>query len=158
LDFMNLPFSTSKFKNDISYINKFGMVCRWLNMYYSKIKIIIFFKVITISIWIILNNLIWICKECNVCHYWATIVCIHPTFGLGAKMHEWKPFTWSCLCRSPFDPRGKSCLRLINPNLPNGVFSMYRTNWDQILQLHQLSIKDHHNDSMYINTIHSCLN
>jgi hypothetical protein len=144
LDFVNFPFRTSKFKNDINYIkykfsHRFGMVCRWLNMYYSKIKIIIYLKIITMSIWIILNNLIWTCRECNVCHYWAIILCIHPTFQLDAKLHEtistheWKKVTWLCLCKSLFDPKGKSCLRLINSNLPNGVSSMYRTNLDQVL-------------------------
>jgi hypothetical protein len=78
-----------------------------LNMYYSKIKIIIFLKIITMSIWIILNNFIWTCKECNVCHYWAIIRWIHPTFELGAKLHEaisthrWKTFTQLCVCKSP---------------------------------------------------------
>jgi len=140
------------------------MVCRWLDMYYSKIRIIIFFKIISMSIWIIINNLIWTCRECNVYHYWAVILCIHPTSKLGAKLHEpisthgWKKFTLLCLCKSPYDPRGKACPCLINPNLPNGVSSMYRTNLDQILQIHQLSIKDHQNDLMYENKIHPCVN
>ncbi len=74
LDFVNFPIRISKFKNDINYIkykfsHRFGMVCKWLNMYYSKIKIIYIKKVITMSIWIILNNLIWTCRKCNVCHY-----------------------------------------------------------------------------------------
>jgi hypothetical protein len=122
-----------------------------------------FKKLITMSIWIILNNLVRTCRECNLCRYWAIILCIHPTFALGVKLHEaisthgWKKFTRSCPCKSPFDPRGKSCLCLVDPNLPNVVSSMYRTNLDQILQLHQPSVKDHQNDLMYINTIHPCL-
>jgi hypothetical protein len=154
LDFVNFPIRISKFKNDINYIkykfsHRFGMVCKWLNMYYSKIKIIYILKVITMSIWIILNNLIWTCRKCNVCHYETIILCIHPTSELGAKLHEaistheWKKITWLCLCKSPFDPRGKSYLHLNDPNLPNGVSSMYKTSLDKILQLHQLFIKDH---------------
>jgi hypothetical protein len=70
LNFVGFPFKTSKFKNDINYIkykflHRFGKVCKWLNMYYSKIKIII------------LKN-IWIYRECNFFHYWATVLCIHP--------------------------------------------------------------------------------
>jgi hypothetical protein len=62
--------STSKLKNDINYIkykfsHKFGKVCKGLNMFYSKIKIIIFLKITPKSIRIILRNLTWICKECN---------------------------------------------------------------------------------------------
>jgi hypothetical protein len=49
-----------------------------LNMYYWKIGIIIFFKIITMSIWIILKSLICICRECNFCWYWAIITCIYP--------------------------------------------------------------------------------
>jgi hypothetical protein len=85
MDFVSFPFRTSKFKNVISYIeykfsHKFWKVCRWLNMYYSKIKIMTFFKVTTMSIWIILKNLIWICKECNFYRYWAIVACIYPLF------------------------------------------------------------------------------
>jgi len=70
-------------KNDINYIKykfsrRFGKVCRWLNMYYSKIKIITCFRVTTMSIWIILKNLVWTYKECNFCQYWAIVPCIHP--------------------------------------------------------------------------------
>ncbi len=168
LDFVSFPFRTSKLKNDIIYIkykfsHRFVMVCRWLNIYYSRIKIIIFLNIIIMSIWIILNNLVWTCRECNFCHCWATILCIHPTSALGAKLHEtisthgWKKFTRSCLCKSPFDPRGKSCLHLMDPNLPIGVSSVYRTNPNQILLLHQPFIKDHWNDLMYVNIIHPCL-
>jgi hypothetical protein len=83
MDFVHFPFKTSKLKNDISYIkykfsHRFWKVCRWLNMYYSKIRIITFFKVATMSIWIILKNLVWTYRECNFCWYWATIVCIYP--------------------------------------------------------------------------------
>jgi hypothetical protein len=73
----------SNFLNDISYIkykfsHKFGKVCRWLNMYYSKIRIIIFSKVTTMSIWFILNNFVWTCRECNFCQYWAIVTYIYP--------------------------------------------------------------------------------
>jgi hypothetical protein len=59
MDFVSFPFKTSKFfKKNITYIkynfsNRFGKVCRWLNMYYSKIKIVTFFKVTIVYIWII---------------------------------------------------------------------------------------------------------
>jgi hypothetical protein len=83
LDFMSFLFRTSKFKNDISYkknkfSHRFGKVCRWLNMYYSKIRIITFFEVTTMSIWIILKNLVWTYMECNFCWYWDIQSCIHP--------------------------------------------------------------------------------
>jgi hypothetical protein len=96
LDFVSFPFKTSKSKNDINYIkykfsHRFGMVCKWLNMYYSKIKIITFSKVITMSIWIILNNLVQTCRECNLCHYPAIILCIHPTICIGCKV-AWSHF------------------------------------------------------------------
>ncbi len=82
LDFMGFPFRTSNFKNDINYIkckfsHRFGNVCRWLNMYYSKIKIITFFNVITMFIWINLKNLVWTCRECNFCWYWTTVTSIY---------------------------------------------------------------------------------
>jgi hypothetical protein len=55
LDFVDFLCRTSKFLNDINYIkykfsHRFGKVCRWLNMYYSNIRIIIIFKVTTVSI------------------------------------------------------------------------------------------------------------
>jgi hypothetical protein len=83
MDFVGFPFETSKLKKDNSYIkykfsHRFGKVCSWLNMYYSKIRIIIFFKVTTMFIWIILKNLVWTCKECNLFQYWVTIICIYP--------------------------------------------------------------------------------
>ncbi len=83
LDFVGFPFKTSKFKNDINYIkykisHRFGKVCKWLSTYYSKIKIIIFLKITTMSIWIILKNLVWTYRECNFCHYWTIVSCIHP--------------------------------------------------------------------------------
>jgi hypothetical protein len=58
LDFVSFSFKISKFKNDISYIkykfsHKFEKVCSWLNMYYSKMKIIILKKITTMSIWIV---------------------------------------------------------------------------------------------------------
>jgi hypothetical protein len=73
MDFVSFPFRTSKLKNDINYIkykfsHRFGKVCWSLNMYYSNIRIIIFLKVTTMSIWIILKNLIWTYKECKFCN------------------------------------------------------------------------------------------
>jgi hypothetical protein len=58
MDFVGFLFGTFKLNNDINDIKykfswKFGEVCKWLNMYYSKIRIIIFFKVTTMSILII---------------------------------------------------------------------------------------------------------
>jgi hypothetical protein len=83
MDFLGFPFRSFKLKNDFSYIkykfsHRFGKVCKWLNMYYSKIKIITFFKVTTMSIWIILKNLAWTYRECNFCRYRTTIACIYP--------------------------------------------------------------------------------
>jgi hypothetical protein len=45
---VGFPFRTFKLKNGINYIkykfpHRFGKVYRWLNMYYSNIRIIIFF-------------------------------------------------------------------------------------------------------------------
>jgi hypothetical protein len=45
MDFVGFSFKPSKLENDISYLKykfsyKFGKVCKWLNMYYSNIKII----------------------------------------------------------------------------------------------------------------------
>jgi hypothetical protein len=82
-NFVSFFFRTFKFKNDISYIKykfsrRFWKVWRWLNMYYSNIRIIIFLKVKTMSIWIILKNLVWTYKECKFCQYWNTQSCIHP--------------------------------------------------------------------------------
>jgi len=76
----------TKLKNDINYIkykfsHRFGKVCRWLNMYYSNIIIIIIFEIKTMSIWIILKNLLWTYKGCNFCQYWATRSCIHLIGG-----------------------------------------------------------------------------
>jgi hypothetical protein len=47
LDFMGFPFRTSKFKNDINYMkykfsHKFENVYMWMDMYYSKIRIVTF--------------------------------------------------------------------------------------------------------------------
>jgi hypothetical protein len=83
MNFVGFSFKTFKFKNDTNYIkykfsHRFGKVCRWLNLYYSNINIIIFFKLTTMSIWIILTNLIWTYKECSFCRYWTTIACIYP--------------------------------------------------------------------------------
>jgi hypothetical protein len=83
MDFVGFPFRTSKLKNDINYIkykfsHKFEKVRRWLNMYYSNIRMIIIFKITTMSIWIILKNLVWTCKECNFCWYWTIVACIYP--------------------------------------------------------------------------------
>jgi hypothetical protein len=82
LDLMGFSFRTSKSKNDINYIkyqfsHRFGKVCRWLNVYHSDIRILIFYKVTTMSIWIILKNLVWAYKECIFCCFWATVQCIH---------------------------------------------------------------------------------
>jgi len=67
-------FRTSKFKDDINYIkykfsHRFGKVCKWLNMYYSKIRIITFLKITTMCIWIMLKNFVLTYKECNLCRY-----------------------------------------------------------------------------------------
>jgi len=83
LNFVGFPFKTFKFKNDINYIkykflHRFAKVRKWLNMYYSKIKIIILKKITTMSIWIILKNLVWTYRECNFCHYWATVLVHSP--------------------------------------------------------------------------------
>ncbi len=82
LDCVGFPFRTSKLKNDINYIkckfsHRFGKVCRWLNMYYSKIRIITFRKVIIMFIWIILKNLLWTNRKCNFCQYWIIVACIY---------------------------------------------------------------------------------
>ncbi len=47
MDFVGFFFRTSKFKNDINYIeykflHRFQKVCKWLNMYNSKIRIMTF--------------------------------------------------------------------------------------------------------------------
>ncbi len=47
LNFVCFLFKTSKLQNDISYLkykfsHRFRKVCRWLNMYYSNIKLIVF--------------------------------------------------------------------------------------------------------------------
>ncbi len=84
MDFVGFPFKTSKLKNDGNYIkykfsHRFGKVCRWLDMNYSNTKIIFFLKVTTMSIQIILKNLVWTYKKCNFYQYWATIPCIHSS-------------------------------------------------------------------------------
>jgi len=68
LDFVGFPFRTSKLKTNINYIkckfsHRFGKICKWLNMYYSNFRIIIFFKVTTMSSWTILKNLICTYRE-----------------------------------------------------------------------------------------------
>jgi hypothetical protein len=84
LDFMGFSFRTSKSKIDINYIkyqfsHRFGKVCRWLNIYYSHINNITnFFKVTTMSIWIIFKNLVWTHRECILSCFWAIVPCIHP--------------------------------------------------------------------------------
>jgi hypothetical protein len=83
MDFVSFPFKTSKFKNGINYIkykfsHRFGKVYRRLNMYCSNIKITIFKKVKTMSIWIILKNLVWTHRECNFYQYWPIAACISP--------------------------------------------------------------------------------
>jgi len=82
MNFVTFSFRTFKLKNDISYIkykfsHRFGKVYKWLHIYYSTIKIITFFKVMTMFIWIILNNLVWTYRECNFCWY-EPMYCIHP--------------------------------------------------------------------------------
>jgi hypothetical protein len=42
--------------------------------------IITFLKVKIMSIWIILKNIVWTYKECNLCQYWDTQSCIHPLY------------------------------------------------------------------------------
>ncbi len=54
----------------------------WLNTYYSRIRILIFFKVITMSIWIILKNLVWAHRDWIFYHFLTTIPCIHPPIYL----------------------------------------------------------------------------
>ncbi len=81
--FEGFLFRTSKLKNEINYIkykfsHRFENFCRWLNMYYSNIRIITFLKIKTISIWIILKNLIRTYRECNFYQYWDIQSCIHP--------------------------------------------------------------------------------
>jgi len=80
MDFVDFPFRTSKLKNSINYIkykfsHRFGKVCKWLSMYYSKIIII----TTIVSIWIILKNLVWTHKDYNFCNFLATWLCIHPS-------------------------------------------------------------------------------
>jgi hypothetical protein len=55
MDFVSFPFRTLNLKNHINYIkykfsHRFGKVCRLLNMYYSKIIIMTFKKITTMSI------------------------------------------------------------------------------------------------------------
>jgi hypothetical protein len=113
MDFVGFPFRTFKLKNDISYIkykfsHRFGKVSKWMNMYYSKIKIITFFKVTTMFIWIILKNLVWTCKKCNFWWYRTTIACIYLTLScfnmyrtdlnthcFGCILDN-RPITWWC--------------------------------------------------------------
>jgi hypothetical protein len=62
LDFVGVPFWTSKLKNDINYIrykfsHRFKKVCRWSNIYYSNIKIINFLKIKIMSIWLFFKKL-----------------------------------------------------------------------------------------------------
>jgi hypothetical protein len=83
MDFVGFPFRTSKLKNNISYIkykisHRFGKVCRWLNMYYSKIRIIIFLKITIVFFWIIKKNLVWIHTNYNFFFFWSVRLCIHP--------------------------------------------------------------------------------
>jgi len=90
LDFVGFPFKTSKFKNDLNYIkyqfsHKFGKVYSYLNMYYSNIKITTFSKETTMSIWIILNNLVWIYETSNFCQYWDIQSCIHLVCSASPK-------------------------------------------------------------------------
>ncbi len=75
-------------KNDISYIkytfsHRFVKVCKGLNIYYSNFRIIIKKKVISMSIWIIFNNLVWTCKKCKNYRKWAIWLCIYPSIHDG---------------------------------------------------------------------------
>ncbi len=93
LDFLGFSFMTSKSKNDINYIkyqfsHRFGKVCKWLNMYYSNIIILIIFKVTTISIWIILRNLVWTYEECIFCHFWPLYCAFHPVTLYSIPSHK----------------------------------------------------------------------
>jgi hypothetical protein len=62
-----------------------------MNMYYSNIKIVAFKKGKTMSIWIILKNLIWTYWECNFCQYWDTQSCIHLELlsPSSCKVYSW---------------------------------------------------------------------
>ncbi len=96
MDFVGFLFRTCKFKNNINYIkytfsHRFGKVCRGLNIYYSNIRIIIFFKVTTMSIWIISKNLVWIC-ECKNYWKWVIWLCIYP--WKSCKQFESKTRSW----------------------------------------------------------------
>jgi hypothetical protein len=83
MDLVGFLLGCSNKKNDINY-NKynfshiFGKVYRWLNIYYLNIKIIIFKKLTTMSIWIILKNIVWIFRKCSFSRYWTIVPCIHP--------------------------------------------------------------------------------
>ncbi len=124
LDFVSFLFRTFKLKNDTSYIkckfsHNFGRVCRWLNMYYSNIKIMIFFKVTSMSSWIILKNLLWIYMECNFYHYWAIVPCIHPTLNVANSVAclTMALITKFQLLKKDMVPRG-------NPTLPHVLCQM----------------------------------
>jgi hypothetical protein len=83
-NFVGFLFKTSKLKIDINYIKYkfshiFEKVCRWLNMYYSNIKIIKLKKLKTMSIWLIFKKFVWIYKKCNFYRYWNTQSCIKPS-------------------------------------------------------------------------------
>jgi len=88
LDFMSFSFRTCKSKNDISYIkyqfsHRFGKVYRWLNMYYSNTKILIFLKITIMSMWIISKNLVWTYREC----IFATFEPPYCAFTLSVNVH-----------------------------------------------------------------------
>jgi len=100
IDFVGFLFKTSKLKNNMSYMkykisHRFGKVCRWLNIYYSKIIIIIFFKTTIVSIWIILRNLVWTHKNYNFYHFWAIQLCIHPIINEGIEKINAFKFEWT---------------------------------------------------------------
>ncbi len=91
MDCVGFLFMISKFKNDINYIkykfsHKVGRVCPSSNMNYSKIIIIIILKVTTMSIWIILNNLVWTYKECK----FVDIEPLHHAFTLDICVQQKK--------------------------------------------------------------------
>ncbi len=143
LDFVGFPFKISKLKNDISYIkykfsHRFEKVCRWLNMYYSKIGITIFFKLTTMFTWIILKNLVWTYEECNFFCYWATAPCIHPPLSHAMHSHhKWGIFFYRVALKFlstflekkiAFAPKDPSWLIIFSPK----ISPLMKKNWIKI--------------------------
>jgi hypothetical protein len=85
-----------------------------------------------------------------------------PTSPLGVEFHEenltrkWEKFTWLCLCKSPYGPRGKFFFHLTYPNTSSpskcGILDVYeepRANLTTTIAIcHQIG-------SPYIIAIHS---